>query len=213
METPQYLRRRLFRKKAELNYVGILPPLRTPHHPLGSSVSALRNGEYREGVVLGEHGDRWLVDVGVGTPLLVAGKAPSVGGRATVQVTGTRPEPTGRFAKRRNVEEYWGYGVHIVQGGLEALAGRDEFELKIATSRLAPSYRESEGDIRSRWGKAEDILVAFGSAKKGIGEILGGRADLLFDFFVNMIPGQGTETVRTEEALHATLAILNLIDE
>jgi predicted SPOUT superfamily RNA methylase MTH1 len=30
------------------------------------------------------------------------------------------------------------------------------------------------------------------------------------DFVVNTIPAQGTETVRTEEALLATLAILNV---
>ena len=31
METPQYLRKRLFKIKPELKYAGILPPLRTPH--------------------------------------------------------------------------------------------------------------------------------------------------------------------------------------
>jgi len=31
------------------------------------------------------------------------------------------------------------------------------------------------------------------------------------DFTVNTIPDQGTETVRTEEALYASLAILNTI--
>jgi predicted SPOUT superfamily RNA methylase MTH1 len=32
-----------------------------------------------------------------------------------------------------------------------------------------------------------------------------------FDFVVNVIPNQGTATVRTEEALLATLAILNVM--
>jgi predicted SPOUT superfamily RNA methylase MTH1 len=31
----------------------------------------------------------------------------------------------------------------------------------------------------------------------------------LADFVVNMVPEQGTETVRTEEALFASLAVLN----
>jgi hypothetical protein len=40
-----------------------------------------------------------------------------------------------------------------------------------------------------------------------------GKADVesLFDFTVNTIPDQGSETVRTEEAMHATLAVLNLL--
>ena len=33
METPQYLRRRLIPMKPSLRYAGVLPPLRTPHHP------------------------------------------------------------------------------------------------------------------------------------------------------------------------------------
>ncbi|RLI34567.1 hypothetical protein DRO55_06340, partial [Candidatus Bathyarchaeota archaeon] len=51
METPQYLRRRLFKIKPELRYAGILPPLRTPHHPLTDKVKKLKVGEFREGVV------------------------------------------------------------------------------------------------------------------------------------------------------------------
>src|SRR4030067_2372170 len=34
METPQYLRKRLFKLEPRLQFAGILPPLRTPHHPL-----------------------------------------------------------------------------------------------------------------------------------------------------------------------------------
>ena len=34
METPQYLRKRLFKIEPQLQYAGILPPLRTPHHPV-----------------------------------------------------------------------------------------------------------------------------------------------------------------------------------
>ena len=33
MDTPQYLRKKLFTLKRELRYAGVLPPLRTPHHP------------------------------------------------------------------------------------------------------------------------------------------------------------------------------------
>ena len=41
METPQYLRKRLFKLKPELRYAGILPPLRTPHHPLNRRIKKL----------------------------------------------------------------------------------------------------------------------------------------------------------------------------
>ena len=51
METPQYLRKRLFKIDPRLKYAGILPPLRTPHHPLNSKKANLKIGEYREGVI------------------------------------------------------------------------------------------------------------------------------------------------------------------
>ena len=44
MDTPQYLRKEAIPIKSELRHVGILPPLRTPHHP---SSSEPKMGEYR----------------------------------------------------------------------------------------------------------------------------------------------------------------------
>ncbi|MEM3536199.1 MAG: putative RNA uridine N3 methyltransferase, partial [Candidatus Bathyarchaeia archaeon] len=41
LETPQYLRKRLFRLRPELRFAGVLAPLRTPHHPLKSRVADL----------------------------------------------------------------------------------------------------------------------------------------------------------------------------
>ena len=47
METPQYLRKRLFKIRPELRYAGVLPPLRTPHHPTPNRVKDLVDGEHR----------------------------------------------------------------------------------------------------------------------------------------------------------------------
>jgi predicted SPOUT superfamily RNA methylase MTH1 len=67
-------------------------------------------------------------------------------------------------------------------------------------------------EIAERWRKAETVLVAFGAPSQGLHEIAK-KEDLslddIADFVVNTIPRQGTETVRTEEALIASLAILN----
>ena len=49
LETPQYLRKALFKLEPDLQYAGILPPLRTPHHPLSGKTKHLKVGEYREG--------------------------------------------------------------------------------------------------------------------------------------------------------------------
>ncbi len=53
----------------------------------------------------------------------------------------------------------------------------------------------------------------FGAPSRGLHEIVQDEglnlADIA-DFTVNMVPNQGTVTVRTEEALFASLAILNM---
>jgi hypothetical protein len=55
--------------------------------------------------------------------------------------------------------------------------------------------------------------LAFGAPALGLNEIVareGLRLEDIVDFVVNTIPLQGTETVRTEEALIASLAVLNI---
>ena len=215
LETPQYLRRRLIRKRPELSYVGTLHPLRTPHHPLESSLKKLSVGEYREGIVVSEGSGGALVDIGVETPLSAAGRAPSTGSRATVRVTSIAPELRGVFARRRDIDEYWGYQVHNVGGGIEKIARSREFDLKIATSRKGRDYSQIESTLQAELRKANHVLVSFGSPKRGLQELLhsdGVSLEQAFDFTINTIPLQGCETVRTEEAIHATLALLNAMN-
>jgi len=54
-------------------------------------------------------------------------------------------------------------------------------------------------------------VVVFGSPKHGIHDIVAkeGSSVKQYEFVTNMFPNQGTETVRLEEAVFGTLAILN----
>ena len=74
METPQYLRKHLFKIKPELRFAGILPPLRTPHHPLGKRIKDLKIGEYREGAIISITNSGSIVDFGVERPGLISGQ-------------------------------------------------------------------------------------------------------------------------------------------
>ncbi|MBE0512407.1 hypothetical protein IBX38_05080, partial [Candidatus Bathyarchaeota archaeon] len=61
---------------------------------------------------------------------------------------------------------------------------------------------------------SRNILVAFGAPTQGLYDIVAReklKLNEVAHFTVNTIPNQGTETVRTEEALYTSLAILNLI--
>jgi len=58
------------------------------------------------------------------------------------------------------------------------------------------------------------VLVAFGSPKQGLREILAHEGIKMEDIdamTINTVPHQGTETVRTEEAIYITLAVINII--
>jgi predicted SPOUT superfamily RNA methylase MTH1 len=212
METPQYLRKRLFKIEPRLQYAGILPPLRTPHHPLNSKTANLKVGEYREGVVLSETKEGLLVDVGVEQPALLREKQFAVGKRVTLQIVKAGEHVEVQVVSRE-VPSYWGYTVTVERHSLKRLIEDRKFGLTVGTSIKGAKWAGIAGELAEKWRKADSVLVAFGAPTRGMYEIAkdeGVKLVELVDFVVNTIPAQGTETVRTEEALLATLAILNV---
>src|SRR5208337_443950 len=65
LETPQYLRRRLFSIGPDLRFVGILPPLQIPSHNVPRKARDCAPDDLREGVVAARTGDILNVDVGL----------------------------------------------------------------------------------------------------------------------------------------------------
>ena len=215
VETPQYLRKRLFKIKPELRYAGILPPLRTPHHPLEKRARKLKMGEYREGAVVSVTEAGSLVDIGVERPLLIADRKLSMNRRVTVKVTKTGKHPEVALAKLGEIKSYWGYTVNASKSSFGQLTKTNHYDLVIATSKLGTPFAEITDVLAERWKKSGKILVAFGAPSQGLQEIVAQdnlSLDKVADFTVNTIPCQGTETVRTEEAVYATLALLNTMD-
>jgi methyltransferase len=213
LETPQYLRKRLFKIKPELKYVGILPPLRTPHHPLQKWAKKLKTGEHREGAVVSVTAEGSLVDIGVERPVLIADKLP-VNRRVTVEITKAGRHPRVALADREKIEAYWGYTVTASNVSFGQLAKAGAYDLVIATSKMGAPLTQVADELAERWEKAGNILVAFGAPSQGLQEIVAQEKlslDRVADFTVNTIPVQGTETVRTEEALYASLALLNVV--
>lgn len=214
METPQYLRKRLFKIRPELRYVGILPPLRTPHHPLQNRTKDLKIGEYREGVVIHADQNGIRVEIGVERPILVPNAHVPVGKRITVRIIEDREDLKAELANPDEIEEYWGYKVTVSKHPLGRTLQKKPFDLVIATSRRGEPFTKVADDLLERWKKAKQVLVAFGSSTQGLHEIVAEedlRLEEVSDFVVNTIPNQATETVRTEEALYASLAALNLL--
>jgi hypothetical protein len=213
METPQYLRKRLFTIKPELQYAGILPPLRTPHHPLNRKMQNLKIGEYREGVTLSKAGEGTLVDIGVEKPALLRNERLRFGERATVKIVNIDKEVEVEPADRRQIPVYWGYRVIVENQPLGKVLKNRNFDLIIGTSRYGVPFTDVAAELSHKWKKAETIAVVFGAPSQGLNEIIKREKmalDDVMDFVVNTIPAQGTETVRTEEALVVSMAILNV---
>ena len=213
LETPQYLRKHLFRIQPELSFGGILPPLRTPHHPIENRERDLAIGEIREGTVVSRSGNNVLVDVGVERPILIPVANVSMNSRVTVKILDKGGQFVGQLVSPDSVDSYWGYKVTVADKTLGWMLKERAFGLVIATSRLGEPFMNMADKIRSEWIKTKSVLVAFGAPSKGLHEILRQEnldlADVT-DFVVNTVPNQATETVRTEEALYATLSVLNV---
>ncbi len=210
-ETPQYLRKRLIPLADDLRYAGTIPPLRTPHHPDAEKIEI---GDMRVGVVVRVHENGSWVDIGSKRSAFL-NVSMQKGERVNVRVTSNKP------LKAVPVDDdeiagYWGYSVARA-GSLSRALTRTP-GLRIATSRYGESI---DVDLLRKMGAesgSEDVLVVFGAPHKGISEILdeekkeerGESFIAEFDYTLNTLPDQGTETVRLEEAIVATLAILNL---
>jgi predicted SPOUT superfamily RNA methylase MTH1 len=213
METPQYLRKRLFKIEQRLRYAGILPPLRTPHHPLNRKAENLKAGEYREGVTLSRTKEGVLVDIGVECPALMRETSWALSKRLTLQIVKAGERVEVQTVSKDQVPYYWGYTVTVENHSFGKLVENGKFDLTIATSKIGAKFMDVAEKIAEKWKKANRTLVAFGAPTRGLHEIVGDEGKNLndiADFVVNMIPEQGTETIRTEEALLASLAILNV---
>ena len=213
LETPQYLRKRLFKIRPELRYVGVLPPLRSRHHPLANRIKGLVDGEVREGVVVSAERDGVFVDVGVERGAFIRDADLPIGLRVTVALKKSKDCLEARTLKRSEIGEYWGYQVKLSKLTLGKLLKDRDFDLAIGTSKYGRPFREIREKLEDRWRASRRILVAFGAPSQGLYQIVKREKidlDSVVDFVVNMFPRQEVETVRTEEAVLVTLGILSL---
>jgi methyltransferase len=210
-ETPQYLRRSLFKQDPDLQFSGTLPPMRLPSHP---NVGEPRIGEIREGLVI-ESGPKSIVSAGLRGPVEVSSKL-ILHERVTIKLVEISPRLVGELVSPTRLPIYWGFRVTRANLKLAKLIGNMRPDLAISTSRSGKLVHEAMDELSRRWTAAKRPLVLFGSPSEGVPEILAREgADLtkVVDFNLNMIPSQGVETVRTEEAVLATLSILNLLEK
>ncbi|XP_019619428.1 PREDICTED: putative methyltransferase C9orf114 [Branchiostoma belcheri] len=214
LECPQYLRKVFFPKHQDLQYAGLLNPLDCPHHVREHELS-----EYREGVVLDrptKEGKGSFVNVGMRREVRID-KVLQPGLRVTVQLdepgntvsrvlTGKVVSPS---VPRTEAGLYWGYTVRLAPS-LGAVFTESPFkggyDLTIGTSERG----ESTDDVFLP--SFSHLLIVFGGLR-GLeysvecDEALDiADARVMFHYYLNTCPTQGSRTIRTEEAILISLS-------
>ena len=214
---PQYLRKKIFPLDPDLRYVGLLPPLNTPNHPIEKSVKDLPEVCYREGLVVGMVGKRYLADVGLEASLAFqSSRKLKRGNRVILRIIKRDEEVVEvKEVERDEVPHYFGFTVDVIDFNLKELISSFKRDaLVIATSKYGKEVHKELRSLLELMRRHEKMLLIFGSPFRGLYEIAkkeGFNLDDEVHMTLNFVPGQGTKTVRVEEALYSTLAIVNLL--
>ncbi|PSP27421.1 hypothetical protein BRC65_06010 [Halobacteriales archaeon QH_2_65_14] len=221
--TPPYLRKEVWGTRDELEYAGVLPPLRVATRTGSGSEGS---GSLRQGIVTEVGADgRVRVNCGLQHPISLPvpdGMEPAEGERVSVRVSSREP------VRAKLVDEPLpGYAVDATD--LDSAVTREDAGLTIAASRhgsrLRPSRLDELAEATSTTAGDDasvdrEFTVAFGAPERGLPAILDVPPGSIreegetgrFDLWLNTVPNQGSGVVRTEEAMFATLACLNLME-
>ena len=202
MNTPQYLRKQAFPIRPELKHVGILPPLRTPHHPVNSQPDV---GDYRQGFTVKRNKKGTYVDIGM-DKLAFCKEQLSVKRIFDFKIT--------KIAKKEVIvtpdkpdDVYWGYNVISSTKSLKNSLKLIKPNLVVETTRYGDYINSIFDELKPKLDGSKSISILFGGPYSSIQEdVSNPNWDL---FKINTLPGQGTETVRSEEAVVATLSLFN----
>ena len=213
LDTPPYLRKKLYGLSPSFQFAGILPPLQSPPHNVPGSATECKLGDMRVGIVISRRSDSVTVDAGLERSIVCPSDLP-VGERLTLRLTGLGKTLTGEIVDESKIHIYWGYRVKRTKSKLSSLLEKERYELRIGTSRYGTEVQNVWSEMSKSLRSVKSVLIAFGSPKMGLKEILqreGVGSDAVFDFLVNTVPEQNVATVRTEEAVLVTLGLLNVM--
>ena len=211
LDTPQYLRKILYPHMHELEYAGKLHPIKSPHHKKFEDIRNIKAGDVRVGVLVRHRGASY-VELGLGTLAQYDGTGGADGKKINVKFTSVYPNLRVTEARLDDIKDhYWGYEVREVLNLNKLLKESKNDTQIVITSKKGTYFKNKENILTRRLKSSRNLLIVFGSPKKGVAEILASEGQSLkrHEFIVNMFPFQGTETVRLEEAVIGTLAIFN----
>ena len=220
LETPQYLRKTLFPKSEDLIMSGLMNPLESQHH--------LRIDEwcpYREGCVINrpvkEGVNASWVNIGLKKDCKINQRLPEKT-RLTIKLNEKgfdnklkyySGEPVSMSEPLEKLGLYWGYIVRVCENFNEVFSQsiyNENYDFIIGTSDKGENYKYANYNKKKDFKHA---LIIFG----GIQGIEGmfdydehnkKNIDNIFDLYLNTCVNQGLRTIRTEEAILISLAVI-----
>jgi methyltransferase len=218
LETPQYLRKTLFPRSDDLVFSGLMNPLDSSHH--------LRIDEwcpYREGCVLNrpvKKGEGSWVNIGLTKDCKIDTQLEDKT-RVTVRLKEKKFENRIKFysGEACSMEEpkenglYWGYAVRIAENFKEIFENSfypEGYDFIIGTSDKGEDYTQANYEKHKDF---KHCLLFFGGLQ-GIEGMLESDEQFkqdeksIFDLYLNTCLKQGLRTIRTEEAILISLAVL-----
>ena len=205
--TAPYLRSKIYPLKPSLRYAGLLPPLNIPTHPEADALKK-EGTHYRQALVTAS-GQTSLLEAGLGKPLKISRKLPK-NTIVTLRVKVKEGRIKYAVVGKKSGETYTGFRTRVVKSIEEALK---PYSFRLATSRLGEPINKVYTLVAQQLRESSKTCIVLGAADKGLHEIAQAHGldySSLFTLTVNTAPNQGVKTIRTEEALAYTLAILNL---
>jgi len=205
LDTPPYLRKKIYPKMWILKHAGILPPIKSPHHKTLIDIKNIKNNEIRFGIVTKQN-DSLYVDVGL--QKLIKYKGTQIGKKVLVKIS-NNGELSAEDSVKEELEGYWGYDVQFAES-LSSLLGNTNCEI-LMTSIEGLQFTKHVDELIDKLKLSKNLLVVFGGPKFGLRKIMEYENKKISErhYFLNMFPEQGTQTVRLEEAILGTLSIVN----
>ena len=204
LSEPVYLRKKLFPLKETLKYAGLLPPLNVK--ALNEGFKDREDGFFFKFGLIDKclKGSKAVIDVGKEEVVVVHVNKCKRG----VVLVGFDKDGEPRKVLQRKYGiwrgEYLGFGIATFKSIYDML---DQYRkmgyLRIATSRRG----EWPGKLKSV--RLDKVALIYGTPSVGL---LDAFPDAQFDLIVNVIPCQGTKTVRLEEAIWATVGLFSSIE-
>jgi len=216
MVVPQYLRRIVFKKDKDLRFAGLLPPLKIPSHTVPSSLRQVPSGSFRLAAVVGESAGEIVLEAGLEKRLIAPAPGPPLKPRLGDIVLVKVEDPSrlrASIVDQSSSPFYLGYCVSSPKATLGQLLKKTQ-GVKIGTSKYGELFWKKAQELKKLLSRSDRVIIAFGSPSMGIKELLSRenvRVDDVLNIVVNTVGEQGTETVRTEEALYITLPLLTYL--